>query len=242
MNSIYTPSWKLALARVCPFLFWKCPGGALHWRWDERVCYHRVGQTGGGWHGGALVDGREYVPASYRQEWHPVLVRLLYKYDSMVAVKVGRDVCPKVVPASAVAHAVLDMEKAAQAARHFLGGGWARREPDTQRAFVQSCESCGLIFGGRFNYCPRCGRPKRTTVDGVEGGPVQETPSPPLSDSSGRPGMTVNCVVADCEGKMDYHFDVDSYVCGECGRDVPATQIIREASKGLQDATNRQGS
>ena len=70
MNSRYAPRWKTLLAAVCPPLFWRCPGGGLHWRWDGRVCYHRVGEDRDEWHGGILVDGREYVPLADRQAWH----------------------------------------------------------------------------------------------------------------------------------------------------------------------------
>lgn len=62
MASGYTPAWKRQLFRVAPALFWVCPGGNKHWRWDVRICKCRHREHSSGWHGGIWVDGVEMIP------------------------------------------------------------------------------------------------------------------------------------------------------------------------------------
>lgn len=68
MASGFTPRWRSILFRVLPPLFWVCPAGNQHWRWDRRVCYCREGEYGGGWRGGVLVDGKEMFRKSPDKE------------------------------------------------------------------------------------------------------------------------------------------------------------------------------
>lgn len=62
MASGYSPSWRRWLFRIAPRLFWVCPGGNHHWRWNNRICYCRVDEYDGTWHGGVWVDGVELHP------------------------------------------------------------------------------------------------------------------------------------------------------------------------------------
>ena len=59
MASARTPTWKRWLIKATPFLFWACPAGNYHWRWDNRICYCRGGEHSADWNGGVLVDGKE---------------------------------------------------------------------------------------------------------------------------------------------------------------------------------------
>lgn len=59
MASGYAPRWRRLLFKVAPWLFWVCPSGNHHWRWDNQVCYCREGENGAGWSGGVWVRGVE---------------------------------------------------------------------------------------------------------------------------------------------------------------------------------------
>lgn len=82
--SQYEPKWRRWLRRVCPWLFWYCPGQNYHWRWNRRICYCRVGtwcQVSARtvtvtWRGGVWVDGKELVPVEERSAWAKEALRL----------------------------------------------------------------------------------------------------------------------------------------------------------------------
>lgn len=38
MASAYSPLWHRWLFKLAPGLFWTCPEGNRHWRWERRVC------------------------------------------------------------------------------------------------------------------------------------------------------------------------------------------------------------
>ena len=41
MSSTYSPYLKRLMYKYLPFLFYKCPGGNYHWRWDRFcICNH----------------------------------------------------------------------------------------------------------------------------------------------------------------------------------------------------------
>ena len=67
MSSAYAPWGRRILQRWVPWLFWICPAGNRHWRWNCRICYCRLREhgrdaAGNDWHGGIWVDGREWLP------------------------------------------------------------------------------------------------------------------------------------------------------------------------------------
>jgi hypothetical protein len=77
MASGVAPWWKRLLYKLLPFLFKTCPGGNRHWRWD-RLCYCRVNEHDGVWHGGVLdfrngleLMPREEFPVGKGDEWCP---------------------------------------------------------------------------------------------------------------------------------------------------------------------------
>lgn len=61
MSSARTTHTRRLLHRIAPWLFKKCPEGNFHWRWSQ-VCYCRMYEHCGPWHGGIYLfhDQREY--------------------------------------------------------------------------------------------------------------------------------------------------------------------------------------
>jgi hypothetical protein len=66
MSSSYSPWFYRKILYKIPKLFKKCPGGNYHWFW-HRLCFCRVNEHSGDWHGGIFdfKTGEEYQYCEY---------------------------------------------------------------------------------------------------------------------------------------------------------------------------------